>query len=800
MQLLIPLGEAGMADRGLVGSKARELGRLLSEGTQVPDGFVITTAARSSAVDDEVSSELMALVGEAMRAHPGPLAFRSSAVAEDLGHASYAGQYDTVLGVEGMEQAAAAIKACWKSADSEAVTAYRGGHGDSDAGIAVLVQRMVDADVAGVAFTTNPVTGADEVVIEAVRGLGEALMSGDVTPERWLARSEPELVTPGEAGGVLTAERAGEVAEVSRGIAQRRGVPQDIEWAYEGDSLQILQARSITALPQEPVGRPPKGQSWARDDAYFPDPITQLTFSAWLPYHSAAFARVTRHLGLPFERIDHGLYLGRVYDRAVPLGEPKKDRPLPPALLLKLALRLAPPFRKRMKIAVASAAEDRPIEVIEAWEAGGRDALRARTRQLREVDRSQLSDGELAEHLDEVRAQVLQVATDHFMLGMAGTFVLAGQLGLVVEEILGWPADRVIDLVQGYGDATVADGAAMDALSAAIAADPEATRLLAEDPARVLDHRGPGGDALREFLDHNGHRLLSPRLDLATWAEDPTSLLRMLAARVGHAGADGDRRAVAREAEAEARAQIEDPADLERFENALARARLGRPYADETEPDTGDILAVVRYIALEAGARLASAGVIPTPDDVMYLTVDELGDLLRGDQAPDDLARRRAEHRWALANPTPESFGPPPGDMPPIDVFPARTRPIFGAALWALQMFFAPARDAEEGGIVGLAASPGRATGPVRIIASPEEFDRVRPGDIMVCRHTMAAWSPIFPVLGGLITEQGGPLSHPGTLAREYALPAVLSVKSATELFAEGQIITIDGGTGRVEV
>ncbi len=101
---------------------------------------------------------------------------------------------------------------------------------------------------------------------------------------------------------------------------------------------------------------------------------------------------------------------------------------------------------------------------------------------------------------------------------------------------------------------------------------------------------------------------------------------------------------------------------------------------------------------------------------------------------------------------------------------------------------------------MGLAASPGRATGPARVIKSPAEFDRIRAGDIVVCTMTMAAWSPIFPVISGLITEQGGPLSHPGTLAREYGLPAVLGVVGATTMFTDGQLLTIDGGAGTVEV
>jgi pyruvate,water dikinase len=801
MRLIVPLVEAGTADPSLVGSKARELGRLLAEGTNVPDGFVITTVAHALADGGDVPEVVRDAVAEALAGDWGRLAYRSSAVAEDRDDASYAGQYESVLNVEGVADGLAALRRCWDSARSQALSQYRSAHGHDDGGIAVLVQRMVDATSAGVAFTANPVTGGDEVVIEATPGLGEALLSGDVTPERWVVAAAPRLDAAGTMGSSLNAEQAAAIAAQCAAIAARRGEPLDIEWALDGDRLHILQARPITALPAAPTARPPDHQTWERDDAYFPAPLTPLAFSAWLPYHSESFSHITEHFGLPFMRIDHGHWFGRVYDRVVPLGEPKKDRPLPPLPILKLAIRLAPPFRKRMAIAAAAAAEDRPMRALQAWDDGGRRALRSHTRELRQVDRSALDDGALADHLDEVRAHVLQSGLEHFRASFAGMFIIAGQLGLVMDELLGWEPQRLIDLVGGYGASSVAFGAQLDALAAEIGADADARLLITTDPDRLLGHSGPGGTALRSFIDRHGHRLISANVDDRTWAEDPSPLLRMVAARLDHdASSASDPKAIATAAEEEARALITDPADLARFDRALARARTARPYGDETETDVGDILAVIRYTALEAAARLAARGALAAAGDVFYLTVDELGVALRGGPVPGDIERRKAEHRWAMANQGPARFGPPPGDPPPANAFPASARDIAAAAMWAVRLFMPPAPPDGGEGIRGLAASPGRASGPVRNIRSPAEFDRVRPGDIMVCHHTMAAWSPIFPILGGLVTEHGGPLSHPATLAREYGLPAVLAVPGATELFGDGQVITIDGGAGLIEV
>ncbi len=798
MQLIISLREAGSADRTLVGSKAQELGILLEKGHSVPGGFVITTEAAGLAPDGLVPASVRDALEAALDTFEGPVALRSSAVAEDLGHASYAGQYETVLNVSGLDAGLAALQHCWESARTSSVEAYRADHGDDDSRIAVIIQEMVPATAAGATFTANPVSGADETVIEAVEGLGDALMAGDVTPERWVIEAAPILESEAPEGPVLTAAQVSEIAAECRSIANEAGEPLDIEWALDGDRLRILQARPITALPQKPEVVVPRKQTWVRSDAYFPSPITPLAFSAWLPHHTLAFSVVTAYFGLPFERVDHRHWYGRVYDRLVPVGEVKTDHPLPPLPILKVLFRLPPPLRKRHSIAATAAAEDRPMAAITAWEEGGRDTLRSRTRELRLVDRASLTDHQLADHLDEAMEQILRAGIDHFTLSFAGMFILTGQLGMLMEELLGWPPEQVLDLLQGYGEASRAQGMALDELTAAIGNDDDARRLLSTNPAELVDHPGPGGDSLRQFLDTHGHSLVAPSFGDPTWAEDPTPLLRMVAARIDETPTQRDPRQAAHDRETEALAAIESPADRERFAEALRRARVSRPYGDETETDVGDVLAVVRYITVESGRRLHSAGRISSQDDLLLLSVDELAAALRGDPVPTDLDRRRAEHRWALANPTPQRFGRDLGDPPPPEAVPAKARAMSAAAMWTLRLFQPPPVEADSDGIRGLPASPGRATGPVRIIQSPAEFDRVRPGDILVCHHTMAAWSPIFPVIAGIVTEHGGPLSHPGTLAREYGLPAVLSVADATTLMSDGDIITIDGATGRV--
>ncbi|WP_214317546.1 PEP/pyruvate-binding domain-containing protein [Nonomuraea sediminis] len=256
--MIINLRDAADLDRAVIGTKAANLALLAADGFAVPDGFVIPADER---------------IGELARV-TGTFAVRSSAVSEDLAEASYAGLYETYLNVPA-DELIDAVRRCRASAAAERVAAY-----GASSGVAVLVQRMVDAEAAGVAFTANPVTGArDEVVITAVRGLGEALVSGRVVGAEWIVRG-------GQASGheVLTPEHAMAVAELALRVREQFGDEQDIEWAIEDGQLYLLQARPMTALPEPVAWQPPGPGLWVRNfriGEWLPDPVTPL-FAEWL--------------------------------------------------------------------------------------------------------------------------------------------------------------------------------------------------------------------------------------------------------------------------------------------------------------------------------------------------------------------------------------------------------------------------------------------------------------------------------------------------------------------------------------
>ena len=424
MSRLISLGEA--ADPVRVGGKAAGLARLIAAGFRVPDGFVIPP--------DVDSREMHALLEGVLGA--GPYAFRSSAAAEDLETASFAGQYETVLGVVGADAGTRAVERVRLSARQASVEAYRSRAAAPAGGMAVIVQRQIDAHASGVAFTRNPVTGVGEVVIEAVAGLGEGLMSGAVTPEEWTVSSTPALRSR-PAGQVLDPDQAAEIAALSRRVEASLGGPQDVEWVIDGDGIWLLQARPITALPIEPSAHPNPDTAWDRSDAFFPEPVTPLVFTAWQPIHTQVTKQAMELLGLPGNGIAHGYFYGRVYDRVIPLVGGESDaRGLPPAPLMKLLLRIHPQFRVRLRAAAAAARDDLPMRFIDEWEERGRVRIRARTRELRSVDLGSLTDDELAEQLQAVRSHAYDCGLEHFKLVFGG-WVLLGQLGMAAERLTG---------------------------------------------------------------------------------------------------------------------------------------------------------------------------------------------------------------------------------------------------------------------------------------------------------------------------------------------------------------------------
>jgi pyruvate, water dikinase len=263
MTVIRPLEDLGAGDLALAGGKGANLGELIRAGFPVPPGFVVTAGAADG---DRIPDELGAAIADAYRGLGSPpVAVRSSATAEDLPEASFAGQHETLLDVRGEPAVVEAVAHCLASLRTERAVEYRAQRGfdEESLAIAVVVQRMAAHDVSGVVFTVNPVSGSrDEVLVNAARGSGEAIVGGEVVPDQWVARRPDGAVlsfTPARravrtpfmapARGSLSSDQVRELVALALRVEQHfGGAPQDIEWSYGEGSFSLLQSRPITTL------------------------------------------------------------------------------------------------------------------------------------------------------------------------------------------------------------------------------------------------------------------------------------------------------------------------------------------------------------------------------------------------------------------------------------------------------------------------------------------------------------------------------------------------------------------------
>lgn len=775
-----PLTLDEAVDASLCGHKAATLAALRRSGHQVPDGFVIPVGG-STAPD---------VVGDALeRLGPGPYAVRSSGVAEDLADASFAGQYESVLGVDTLDDVIAAIERVLASSGTEHAAAYSAGIDHGQAPLAVLVQRLVRPDAAGVMFSANPVSGDDEVVIEAVPGLGDRLVSGEEDADRWVDRNgRVEAITD---SGVIDAPVVRRLGDLARRIARERGEPQDIEWALAGETLFVLQARAITHLPSRPKIEIPPGR-WMKDTGHFSGPLTPMGTSI-LPVAEAALSSACAEFGLPLDGIRMRSFGGEFYAQDIDVGGKHDPSSPPPWWVLAIACRLVPVMRRRLR--GAETAIPKLEEYPRLWNEEWRDDCLRRIEAASSIELGTLTDAELLGELKRLVDEILVPhMTIHFQLNMPHV-VGVHELFVCCNELLGWDLPRVLSLLTGLST-TTAPTREMAEITEQIDGS-----VLAEGLAAVrATAAGPKLDAwlglwgLRTIDLDPGSPMIAERDDLVVGL--------IASARGSSRELDDKRQASIAEARAALRAS-----ERERFDRSLAYAEIVYPLREDNVPYTEGLpCGLVRRVLLEIGTRLTAAGALRSPGDVAFLEAEELRPALEatlsGETARERVRRRRAEHAWVLAHPGPSVHGPAPVPPPDVRGLPKAARRITQAMLWSFAEEDTPPGppDGEDGAIAGVGASPGRYTGPVRKIMSAAELGRVKPGDVLVCPTTHSSWAVVFSHIGALVTDGGGMLSHPAIIAREYDIPAVLATGRATSTLIDGQIVTVDGATGRVRI
>ncbi len=856
LSLVTPLGDLSATDLSIAGGKGANLGELIRAGFEVPDGFVVTTAAYDAFVaandldarltttdsaaavaalfrESLIPTEIADAVAEGYhRLGEGPVAVRSSATAEDLPGASFAGQQDTYLNITGTEQVLDAVRRCWASLWNDRAVAYRerASHDDTAGlSIAVVVQRLVPAEVAGVMFTANPANGRrEQTVITAAWGLGEAVVGGLVEPDEYLVdRSGPDPVvtrriaektvmtvrtdggseqvaTPASEASraTLTDARVLELAALGERVQQLFNHPQDIEWTFADGTFQLVQARPITALP-EPVGDVPTEWPLPRDGSmYFrasiveqlPDPLTPLfadlirpAVPAGLDRLMGSFAPNLAGLDMDFPTINGYAYYD--YSRKAM----NRLWGLTPAAVRIIA--------------------DQNF-VLRRWRDHALPDYQDAVAQWADRDPSALPASVLLDGVRELlEAACIYYSNVQMVIPVAATSELTWT-GLYNAALRRDGDPQASDFLLGFDSTPLRTEKSLHALGVWCRTVPGLAAALEGLPAEELFGAPPDGveaadwtaftERLTAHLKEFGHTVYNLDFANAVPADDPTPVLESLKHAIAGRGADPARRQ--REA-SERRERLTrellarlDPIRRKAAVASLKAAQQWAPIREDALAAMGLAWPTLRRLLRELGGRLTAAGVIAQPDDVFWLTAAEadadaaaLDAAALDAAAPDAGTPPRTDHRTAIDQRRRQWRGQrlatPPQYLP--------------VSRWmALMDDMMPARDGNQTGstLKGTGGSGGRVTGPARVLTGPEDFAAFQPGEILVASITTPAYTPLFALAAGVVTDIGGVLSHGSIVAREYGIPAVLGTGNATKRIATGDVIVVDGGTGTVHL
>jgi pyruvate,water dikinase len=822
--LITPLAELSGTDLERAGGKGANLGELIRGGFPVPPGFVVTTAAyhefttqnnlkktithvlreessRGAVIQDaferapipsEIEREIRAAY---QRLGLVPVAVRSSATAEDLPGAAFAGQQETFLNVIGEDGLLEAVRRCWASLWGDRAIAYRErlGLDQSTVKLAVVVQKMVPADFAGVLFTANPVTGArDETVIDANPGLGEAVVSGLVTPDHFvlrrhrlgwkIAERQPgrrEVVIRARSGGgtehiesprhQMAAPFPSSVlyalARLGAAIQRHFGSPQDVEWAWVDGKPFILQARPMTALPEPPPHMSRLHRMLVSNFAeMLPIRPYPLDLDTWIPALAGAIEPLFELLGMDWS-------LGRMFEQ--------ED-----GVVIRLSDQLPRPTWKTLLAPVRLASlilRYNPVN----WQSDPVLAeAEARVRELESRDVSTLTWEELLATMEAAKEIPLRAAGEVRRRYFPGAAFATLRLRLMLM-LLG-QANKMGVLLSGVESKTLEANHALESLADRVRSDPNLNDIFATYDRQALWsalEEGPAGRAflmdLRAFLDHYGHRETSIGTALEpTWKDAPEMVLGMIKSFALHT----PQLQTVKPAWQVARDDLlQHPlfriAPLQSaFLELLAKARTLLPMREDTHFYATLPLPIFRRTLLEMGRRLVNAGVLDTPEDVFHLRLDELKRMDGQPLSDPGAALRAAMIRRKQARARIEAT------------------PLVDPRLL-------PQASAQDDALLhGMPGSPGVMEGPARIVRDPSEFEKLGTGDVLIAPYTNPSWTPLFQRAAAVVVDSGSPASHAAIVAREYHIPAVMATVTGTQKLQDGDWIRVDGNRGTVQL
>jgi pyruvate,water dikinase len=778
--LVHPLRECHSRSR--IGTKAKSLLLLAGHGFTIPASWVCTWDAYENYLADDTAviaalqADLETYIDEG-----GIYAVRSSANLEDGFETSFAGQFRSVLNVRGIDEITSAIWSIWATARGSGIRAYIEQHAvDPDSlRMAVLIQEMVPPSISGVVFSRDPMTGEPVQIIEAVRGSGEQLMRGGITPERWIRAADQWREMPDAP--ILPRSLAADITSQAAIIERAVGYPADIEWVYDGSSLYWVQLREVTTLRNAHV----YSNRIARE--YMPGVILPLVWSVNVPLVNGAWIELITELigpnSLTPEKLAQSIRYHAYFNMSA-LGDIFEQLGLPHE------------FLERIRDTSASSSGDRSsfrptLKMVRflprllsfvidklRFERNVKPFLQQAQIQYRGAPTEQLDDLSVEELLSEIeKLSNLNRRTAYFNVVIPILMQIFDGVFKKRLAKLNIPTER-LDLRGDSPDFSRLDPApAIRNLKTAYDQLPvdvrgrlmrQKTRAFRTSNANtpVAAFEAEFRHFLEDFghLSDNGNDFSSPR-----WWETPDLMLELV---MDYEDIERDR---------DGRPRFEDlempflkrrrlrhlKSKVQRY--MLYREKIGSLYT------YGQNLFRIYFLAL--GRKLTAAGCIERSEDIFYLQWNEILDWAQGSPESSVLdayvRRRQVEVAACRDLEMPEIIY---GDVPPPPV--NRSRPAQA--------------------LNGTPTSPGRYRGPACIVRGIRDFAKVQPGDVLVVPFTDVGWTPLFTKAGAVVAESGGMLSHSSIVAREYEIPAVVSVNHACKLIADGAIILVDGYHGRV--
>ncbi|MFC1635309.1 PEP/pyruvate-binding domain-containing protein [Planctomycetota bacterium] len=881
-QYIVELDAEQHIDEAAVGPKAMGLVRMSRIGLAVPNGFCVTkivfqehleqnnltprlrsdldklaeagpedkgtllTDLRKAIIEPPLADAVRRQIENEYRALGAErVAVRSSGTAEDLPGHSFAGQHDTFLGIANTEDCVRAVKKCWASLWTPRAYEYRE-RNDFDhikIGMSVIVQTLVPADVSGVIFTVDPVSGArGSIVIESCFGLGEALVSGKVTPDRFIVVrnklklwsrtiSEKKIEhTPAGDGTVkehiIPKERSNcptldkrqirRLAKLALRVETEFGSPQDIEWAIRKNKIFLLQSRPITALPPEKSWE--DRQIWCCNPAkeVMPDVATPITLSVIDALLDALFNPLFRLWCM--DRGSHpvyGLVAGRVYFNANIWGTIFRNLPGAQGLDLMKATGSHKDLQKALEGLRNASDEDLPDMTFNRFkfylkipliivgslrhtpEKGRRILAKvgAETEKWSRIDPSSLTVEEITMYCREIMTDFSELLSHVLYL-----FSMISAI-LMIDMICNrWFPDgnvksgKLLGGIGGMVDAMA--GLDMWRLAATAHSKTQVKDLiLSGDDWDTIEGKLSQTDSGREFLDqwnrfmlrHGHHCRGELELYNKRWSETPDYILQFIRSHMTQMDEvdpvqNFERTATERRKwEKQCREQLKNPIKQMIFNHLLIRAQTGSVFRENVKSEVIKLLAAKRKMLLELGKRLRDKGVFENEDDIFFLRHEEIIPVVNknaGFNIHETIRSRRAEYDRNCSVTPPDVVF---GEFDPVDFIP-------------------DAIDEQSQVLDGFGVSPGTATGKARVILRADTGQQLLAGEILVAPFTDPGWTPYFVPAAAIVMDEGGIFSHGSIVAREYGLPAVVNVGNGTKIIKTGQTIQVDGDRGVVRI